>query len=439
MAYFEPAVVTRIGVNMIANDIAGIGNIEFVKMVSGAGEYTEEEHTKNALEERTALKDPRQEFIFSTIEVKEERAVLLKSVISNQTLKEGYRITEVGIYAREKGTEGEGFLYSMSLAIEADFLPPFNGLAPIEVVQEYYTTVSDSAAVSIVSVPGAFALYEDMKTLEKTLRDRLKELADMISSEEDTYSDKSTYAIGDYCIHDNQLYKCIVSIREPEEWTEEHWRKVTIIEELLYLANKEVEVVDPKTAKVEGLAADAKLTGNALKELSEKILSFEQAKSTIVNSALGRALSMAASNTWAQIVSKISNVANRGTLNWSGSNATYAVPAGYYSGGTLDSRPSYNAGYAKGKADEAASHGGSRSGSFRVTVSSSNNTVDRTITFDPSFSNTPRCRVESTQFLGAEIIEITKLYMVIRCKYATQSSIGGDVVNGTVTWWAFAE
>lgn len=89
MAYFKPAVITHTGVNMLANDIAGIGNIEFVKMVSGAGEYTEEEHTKNALEERTALKDPRQEFIFSTIEVKEERAVLLKSVISNQTLKEG--------------------------------------------------------------------------------------------------------------------------------------------------------------------------------------------------------------------------------------------------------------------------------------------------------------------------------------------------------------
>lgn len=222
----------------------------------------------------------------------------------------------------------------MSLAIEADFLPPFNGLAPIEVVQEYYTTVSDSAAVSIVSVPGAFALYEDMKTLEKTLRDRLKELADMISSEEDTYSDKSTYAIGDYCIHNNQLYKCIVPIREPEEWTEEHWRKVTIIEELLYLANKEVEVVDPKTAKVEGLAADAKLTGNALKELSEKILSFEQAKSTIVNSALGRALSMAASNTWAQIVSKISNVVNRGAYSSTitTENGSVTIPAGYHNG-----------------------------------------------------------------------------------------------------------
>ena len=35
---------------------------------------------------------------------------------------------------------------------------------------------------------------------------------------------------------------------------------------------------------------------------------------------------------------------NRGTLNWSGSNTTYSVPAGYYSGGTLDSRTSYNNG-----------------------------------------------------------------------------------------------
>lgn len=37
---------------------------------------------------------------------------------------------------------------------------------------------------------------------------------------------------------------------------------------------------------------------------------------------------------------------NRGTLNWSGNNTTYSVPAGYYSGGTLDSRASYNAGVA---------------------------------------------------------------------------------------------
>ena len=35
-------------------------------------------------------------------------------------------------------------------------------------------------------------------------------------------------------------------------------------------------------------------------------------------------------------------------MNWSESNTTYGVSAGYYTGGTLDSRPSYNNGYNSG-------------------------------------------------------------------------------------------
>ncbi|HAU87203.1 MAG TPA: hypothetical protein DCW90_17470, partial [Lachnospiraceae bacterium] len=41
-------------------------------------------------------------------------------------------------------------------------------------------------------------------------------------------------------------------------------------------------------------------------------------------------------------------MANKGNLNWSGSNTTYTVPAGYYSGGTLNSKPSYTNGYNAG-------------------------------------------------------------------------------------------
>ena len=43
-------------------------------------------------------------------------------------------------------------------------------------------------------------------------------------------------------------------------------------------------------------------------------------------------------------------MANRGNLNWSPSgSSSYSVPAGYYSGGTLDSRTSYNNGYNAGR------------------------------------------------------------------------------------------
>lgn len=37
---------------------------------------------------------------------------------------------------------------------------------------------------------------------------------------------------------------------------------------------------------------------------------------------------------------------NRGALNWSKNNTLESLPAGYYSSGTIDSRPSYNAGMA---------------------------------------------------------------------------------------------
>lgn len=90
-----------------------------------------------------------------------------------------------------------------------------------------------------------------------------------------------------------------------------------------------------------------KINGN-ITVLSQKITSFENTKSEIAASGLGAALGLAASNTWAQIVAKIKSIANRGVLNWSGSNTTFAVPAGYYPGGTLDSRPSYNSGYNAG-------------------------------------------------------------------------------------------
>ncbi|MBS6396662.1 MAG: phage tail protein [Clostridiales bacterium] len=154
-------------------------------------------------------------------------------------------------------------------------------------------------------------------------------------------------------------------------------------------------------------AEDSKLNGN-ISTLSERIQSFESTKSSIVSSGLGKALALTATSTWAQLVAAITGVTdqgaktsslncggsytipkgyhngsgkvtanslasqtdanaaaaqilsgftawikgskvtgtmpNKGALNWSGSNTTHAVSAGYYSGGTLDSRPSYNAG-----------------------------------------------------------------------------------------------
>ena len=48
----------------------------------------------------------------------------------------------------------------------------------------------------------------------------------------DAYDDTETYDIGDYCIYNNTLYRCIVAIAVAESFTSAHWVATTIAEEL---------------------------------------------------------------------------------------------------------------------------------------------------------------------------------------------------------------
>ena len=43
-----------------------------------------------------------------------------------------------------------------------------------------------------------------------------------------TYSSSSTYAVGDYCIHDGGLYRCTTAITTGEAWTAAHWTATKI-------------------------------------------------------------------------------------------------------------------------------------------------------------------------------------------------------------------
>lgn len=46
------------------------------------------------------------------------------------------------------------------------------------------------------------------------------------------YDATKTYAIGDYCLHDGQLYECTTEITTPEAWTAAHWTATTVGTEL---------------------------------------------------------------------------------------------------------------------------------------------------------------------------------------------------------------
>ncbi len=159
MSYYKNAVLTDLGASLLAESVVDGTKIEFVKLQTGSGIYTDEE--KQTLQQRTAMKELKQEFGFSSA-VAENNTLRLKAVINNNDLNEGYHITELGIIAKKEGDESE-ILYSIAIAEEADYLPSRE--SPVEIVQDYYTKISNAESVEINVQQGAYATAEDMQAV----------------------------------------------------------------------------------------------------------------------------------------------------------------------------------------------------------------------------------------------------------------------------------
>ena len=61
------------------------------------------------------------------------------------------------------------------------------------------------------------------------LTDAVDGLTDSLSDE---YNSAATYAVGDYCIYNNRLYKCTTAISTAEAWNPSHWTPTSCDTEL---------------------------------------------------------------------------------------------------------------------------------------------------------------------------------------------------------------
>lgn len=172
MADFNNAIMTTGGAALLAATTAGTARLKFTKLVTGSGSYTDQEKTRGSIQARTSLKEQKQEFPFSSITMASETCVNLVALISNAALTAGYYVNEVGIYAvDELDEDAEPVLYSLAIANVADYLPPYNGLTPSTITQEYFATVDNALEVTIQTNAGAVALTEDLEALETELEE----------------------------------------------------------------------------------------------------------------------------------------------------------------------------------------------------------------------------------------------------------------------------
>lgn len=195
MAEFYASVTTDAGIALAADLLVG-EQIMFTKLVTGSGVYEGEDLQRTSLRKATGLRDQKQEFSFSSITKETDYCVLLKALLSNAELTEGYRMTEVGVYAKKPGG-GDEILYSISVAKEADYFPRYNGMVAIEIIEDYYITVSDAAQVTIERGRGAAALLEDFDRFRQEVHEKIIQMGADIRLYLDQQLDSLQRQIGD--------------------------------------------------------------------------------------------------------------------------------------------------------------------------------------------------------------------------------------------------
>lgn len=175
---FNNAVMTNGGARLLTRAQAGEIKIEFTRIATGSGIYTAAEKALAALQARTELKEKKNSYTLSDIDVYSDHSVKVTALITNQDpvtketlVNQGYYINEMGLYAKPAGeSDDTEVLYSVTVTAgeNGDFMPPYNGYNPAQIIQDYFATVDNSAEVTIASA-GAVALLEDVNELRANL------------------------------------------------------------------------------------------------------------------------------------------------------------------------------------------------------------------------------------------------------------------------------
>lgn len=172
---FNNAVLTNAGAKLLTQAQAGEVKIEITRIAIGNGTYSSAEKTISSLQERTSLKSLKNSYSLSDIDIYSDYSVKVTALLTNQdpvTLEtlvtSGYYINEMGLYAKPSGGDDDTeVLYSIVVTSGdvGDFMPPYNGVNPAQITQDYICTVNNSAEVTI-NYSGAALLVEDANKIK---------------------------------------------------------------------------------------------------------------------------------------------------------------------------------------------------------------------------------------------------------------------------------
>lgn len=369
-------IITGDGQKLLARIAAGEVSAVFTGISTTDDQYTDDE-----LQRLSTLKNIRQQADILNIEVKDDATIVISSYVNNQELEKGYYVATVGIYAKVQGEEE--ILYGASRVGNRPFLPGFSetltgisirftlkvgnsrnivvnvdettslttgefyayrqdfdeALLKIEFPQfEDYSSggteipAPEDAINQIITGTGRTVLLQYIKASLKGLLNLAQRALSIAMGKNQARVFATSAALDAWLavpanveqlnVGDN-FY--ITATDVPDYWWDGTQKQK--------LETQKVDLTTYDQRIAANSSSISELNGN-ISSLETKITSFEQTKSEIVASGLGKSLGLIASNTWAQIVDKVKTVVNHGSWNETilTSGGTVTVPAGYHNG-----------------------------------------------------------------------------------------------------------
>lgn len=168
MAQFKTAVITQKGVALMGKIMSGSTKLTFSKICTSDTVYKD-----NQLASLTSLSGIKQEALIAGIKNINAATVQVSTQFSNLSLKTGYYVRTVGLYAVDPA-EGD-ILYSVCIVDETvstpDYMPPYNGVGVSSLIMNMVTTVSNAENVNVTVDPAAAATVSQVMDLQDQVDD----------------------------------------------------------------------------------------------------------------------------------------------------------------------------------------------------------------------------------------------------------------------------
>ena len=198
--------------------------MEFTALKSGSGIYDKFDDLKD----RTELKEYKQTFDDFYVS-REGEETIIRSTLSNETVNENYKVREIGIWAKEKGTDNE-ILYAISVTLDdemADLMFTKKGNYSTALEYNHYFKISESVNVYINADSGGLLqrMYEKFQQIEESLSDEIRKFANYVREfhyyiDERVSQHINSLVTDENGVHGLRYYNDELQVKTGDDWTQ---------------------------------------------------------------------------------------------------------------------------------------------------------------------------------------------------------------------------